>query len=62
MIINEDNNYYYFAVKNLSELSSFGWLQGKKEAIISGDNDFQNALDDALNCQTIGKTHKEYQN
>ena len=62
MIINEDNNYYYFAVKNLSELSSLGWLQGKKEAIISGDNDFQNALDDALNCQTIGKTHKEYQN
>ena len=28
---------------------------GKKEAIINGDNDFQNALDDALNYQTIEK-------
>ena len=49
------NNCYYFAVKNLSELNSLGWLRGKKEAIINGDNDFQNALDDALNYQTIEK-------
>ena len=28
---------------------------GKKEAIINGDNDFQNTLDDALNYQTIEK-------
>ena len=28
---------------------------GKKEVIINGDNDFQNALDDALNYQTIEK-------
>ena len=28
---------------------------GKKEAIINGDNDFQNALDDTLNYQTLEK-------
>ena len=55
MINDENNNSYYFAVKNLSELNSLGWLMGKKEAIINGDNDFQNALDDALNYQTIEK-------
>ena len=53
MINDEANNYYYFAIKNLSELNSLGWLRGKKEAIINGDNDFQNALDDALNYQNI---------
>ena len=55
MINDEANNCYYFAVKNLSELNSLGWLSGKKQAIINGDNDFQNALDDALNYQTIEK-------
>ena len=44
---------YYFAVKNLSELYSLGWLRSKKEAIINGDNNFQNVLDDALNYQNI---------
>ena len=48
----------------MSELNSFGWLRGKKEAIINNNknnnnnnnnNDFQNALDDALNYQTIEK-------
>ena len=53
MINNEANNCYYFAVKNLSELYSLGWLRSKKEAIINGNNDFQNALDDALNYQNI---------
>ena len=33
---------------------------GKKEAIINGDNNFQNALDDALNYRTIEKHYKEY--
>ena len=56
MINDEANNCYYFAVKILSELNSLGWLRGKKEAIINGYNDFQNALDDALNYQTIEKT------
>ena len=55
MINDESNNCYYFAAKHLSELNSLGWLQGKKEAIINGNNDFQNALDDALDYQTIEK-------
>ena len=68
MINDEANNYYYFAIKNLSELNSLGWLRGKKEAIINNDNnnnnnnnnsnDFQNALDDVLNYQAI-KTNPE---
>ena len=53
MINDDGNNCYYFAVKNLSELYSLGWLRSKKEAIINGDNNFQNALDDALNYQNI---------
>ena len=58
MINDEANNCYYFAVKNLSELFSLGRSRSKKEAIIKGDNDFQNALDDALNYQNI-ETHTE---
>ena len=53
MINDEANNHYYFAVKNLPELNSSGWLRGKKETIISGNNNFQNALNDALNYQNI---------
>ena len=30
MVNDEDNNYYYFAMKNLSELNSLGGLLGKK--------------------------------
>ena len=37
----------------MSELNSLGWLRGKKETIISGDNDFENALDDAFDYQNI---------
>ena len=55
MINDEANNCHYFAVKNLSELNSSGWLRAKKEAIINGDADFEDALDDALNYQTIEK-------
>ena len=62
MINDEANNCYYFAVKNLSELFSLGRFRSKKEAIIKGDNDFQNALDDALNYQNIERNPKEYQN
>ena len=57
MIKDEANNYYYFAIKNLSELNSLGWLQFKKEPIINNynnNNNFQNSLDDSLNYQTIG--------
>ena len=53
MINDEANNCYYFAVKNLSAINSSRWFKGKKETIISGDNDFENALDDALNYQNI---------
>ena len=53
MMNDEVNNCYYFTIRNLSELNSLGWLRGKKEAIINGDNDFQNALDDELFYQTI---------
>ena len=35
MISDEANNYYYFAVKNLSELNSSGWLKGEKGTIIN---------------------------
>ena len=35
-----------------------GWLKSKKESIINDDNDFQNALNDALNYQNI-ETHPE---
>ena len=38
MVIDEANNCYYFAVKNVSELYFLGWLRSKKEAIINGDN------------------------
>ena len=62
MINDESNNHYYFTLKNLSELNSLGWLRGKKETIISGDNDFEDALDDALNYQNIERDPKEYQN
>ena len=53
MINDESSNCYYFAVKSLSELYSLGWLKSKKEAIINSDNNFQNALHDALNYQNI---------
>ena len=49
----EAKNCYYFAVKNLSELYSLGWLRARKEAIINGDNNYQKDLDDALNYQNI---------
>ena len=44
MINDEANNCYYFAIKHFSALNSLGWLMGKKETIINGDNGFQNAL------------------
>ena len=54
MINDEANNCHYFTVKKLSELNSFGWLRGKKEAIINNNNSLKNAL----NYQTI-KTNPE---
>ena len=51
LMINDEANNYYFAVKKLSELNSLGCLSAKKEAIINGDFNFKEALDDALNYQ-----------
>ena len=58
MTDDEATNHYYFPVKNLSELNSLEWLRWKKETIISGNNDFRSALNDALNYQNI-ETHPE---
>ena len=55
MINDEANNCYYFTLKKFSELNSSGWLRAKKEAIINDDADFEDALDDALDYQTIEK-------
>ena len=62
MINGKANNYYYFAVKTLSELNSSEWIRCEKAVTINGDNDFLNALDDALNYQNNKNTRKEYQN
>ena len=56
MINDEAEQCYYFAVKNLLELYSSEWLRCKKEAIINGNNYFQNSVNDTLNHQSI-ETH-----
>ena len=58
MINDETKNSYYFAVKNLTDLISLGWLRGKNEAIINDVNSFQNSLNEALNYENI-ETHPE---
>ena len=56
-MINDDDNekYYYFAVKSKLELYSSEWLKSKKESITNEDNCFQNALNDSLDYQRIKK-------
>ena len=56
MINDETNSYYYFAIKNLSELNSLGWLQCRKEAIIHNNNN-NNTNDQIIesNPQRISK-------
>ena len=58
MINDDDEKYYYFAVKRQLELHSFEWLRSRKESVNSEDNCFQNALNDSLDYQTV-KTHPE---
>ena len=58
LMINDDEK-YYFAVKSKLELYSSEWLRSKKEAIINGDNCFQNALNDALDYQSIKSNSQE---
>ena len=48
MINDDDEKYYYFAVKSKLELYSSEWLRSKKESITNKDNCFQNALNDSL--------------
>ena len=55
MINDDDEKYYYFAVKNKLELYSSEWLRSKKESITNGNNCFQNTLNDALDYQRIKK-------
>ena len=55
LMINDDSEKYYFAVKSKLELYSSGRLSNKNEAIINGDNCFQNAQNDALDYQRIKK-------
>ena len=58
MINDDDEKYYYFAVKSKLELYSSEWLRSKKESITDEDSCFQNTLNDSLDYQTI-KTHPE---
>ena len=56
LIINDDDeNYYYFALKSKLEIYSPEWLTSKKESITNEDNCFQNALNDSLDYQRIKK-------
>ena len=55
LMINDDENYYYFAVKSKLELYSSEWLRNKKESITNEDNCFQNAINDSLDYQRIKK-------
>ena len=59
LMINYDEQYHYFAVKNKLELYSTEWLRSKKESITNGDYCFQNALVDALDYQRIKKDLQE---
>ena len=61
-MINDDEKYYYFAVKSKLELYSSEWLKSKKESTTNEDNCFQNALNNSLDYQRIKKNHREYQN
>ena len=53
LVINDDNEKYYFAVKSKLDLCSSEWLRSKTESITNKNNCFQNALKDSLDYQTI---------
>ena len=59
MINDDDEKYYYFAVKSKLELYSSKWFRSKKESITNGDNFIENALIDALDYQRIKKDLQE---
>ena len=54
-MMNDDERYYYFAVKSRLKLYSSEWFRSKKESITNEDNCFQNALNDSLYYQRIKK-------
>ena len=54
-MINNDEKYYYLAVKSKIELCSSEWLRSKKQSITNGDNCFQDALNDELDYHRIKK-------
>ena len=58
-MINDNEKYYYFAIKRKLELHSSDGLRSKKETIINDDNCFQNALNDSLDYQRIKKDSQE---
>ena len=58
LMINDDEK-YYFAVKSKLELYSSEWLRSKKESLTNRDNCFQNALNHALDYQSIKKDPQE---
>ena len=55
LMINDNEKYFYFAVKSKLELYSSEWLGSKTESITNEDNCFENALNDLLDYQRIKK-------
>ena len=55
-MINDDEKYYYFAVKSILELYSSEWLKSKNESITNEDKCFHNALNYSLDYQRIKKS------
>ena len=41
LMINDDQKYYYFAVKSKLELYASEWLRNKKQSTIEGNKCFQ---------------------
>ena len=61
-INDETNDYYYFTIKNLPELSFLGWLQCKKEAIINNDNNNNNTTTTNNNNDNNNNKNNNFQN
>ena len=61
-MINDDEKYYYFAVKSKLELYSSESLRSKKESITKEDNFFQNALNDVLDSKDQKRPSRNIKN
>ena len=53
LMINDNEKYYYFALKSKLELYSSEWLRSKEEAIINGDNCYQRIKKDRKKYQKL---------